>query len=165
MKDLWPLALLLGAVVFWGVAKSDDEDDGRERDGGRYWAPPGTSPSFDGFDFGGNGLWIDPECGAVAEGRHFFPHDWATTNTRAEEASTLAGTLALGRDNTALGFVDYLVDEEGITDPLLVARRILDETSPQCASVSDDSWGEAMRAWYSSLVRRVTDYMLQEAIG
>ena len=161
MKGIIVLALL------WALSSSSEAsaDDGKAKDGGRYWAPRGADPDFPGFDFGGNGIAVDPECGAVAEGRHFLPFDWATTNTRAEEADTVAGTLALGRDNTVLGFIDYLTDTEVVTDPLLICARILEEVSPQCAAVPDTSWGQAMRDWYGSLVRRVTDYVMQETIG
>ncbi len=165
MKDLWPLGLLLLAGIAWGSASTDDDDGGKPKGGGRYWAPRRSKPAFNDFDFGSNKLWISNDCTVVAEGRHFFPGDWATTNTRAEEASTLSATLDLGPDNTVMGFIDYLVDQEGIEDPLVVAARILEEASPQCASVTDDTWGEAMRAWYDSLVRRVTAYMTQETIG
>jgi len=162
MKDWMMIALAAGGI--WLVTRKANAGDGKAHEGGRIWSKDGAE-TFEGFDFGGNGLVIDVECERVAEGRHFFPHDWATTNTRAEEASTLDATLAIGRDNTAMGFVDYLTDTEGVSDPLLIAARILDEISPQCASLPEQSWGTEVRAWYDTLVKRITDYVGQETIG
>lgn len=161
------MKLLVGLALLWALSQSSSEssDEGTPKDGGRFWGPKGSDPDFPGFDFGGNGLAIDTECGAVAEGKYFLPFDWATVTTRAEEADTVAGTLAIGRDNTVLGFVDHMTDTEGVTDPLVICARILEEVSPQCAAVPDTSWGPAMRDWYNSLVRRVTDYVTQETIG
>ena len=163
VKDLWPLGLL--ALLVFAGGNTEAKADGKERSGGRYWSTDGDTPSFDGFDFGGNGLFIDAECGAVAEGKYFFPFDWDVGVHRAEEAPSLPATLAIGSDNTAMGFIDYLVDREGVSDPLLVAARMLEEVSPQCASVPDTDWGNAMRAWYTSLVDRVSAYMTQDTIG
>lgn len=134
--------------------------DGKPRDGGREWG----DGDFDGFDFAANGLRFDG-CNAVAEGRHFFPHDWADVDTWAIEAPTLAATLAVQPDNTVMGFIDYLTESEGIDDPAVVAARILEEASPECAAIPQSKWGPAMRAWYASLSRRVTAYVTQETIG
>lgn len=162
MSGFW-LLVLLGVLASRG-RDSSVPADGREKDGGRFWGTPDSS-TFGGFDFAGNGIEVDDECGAVAEGRWFFPFDWATVNTRAEEADTVGGTLAIGRDNTVLGFIDYLTDTEGVTEPEVIAARILEDVAPTCASVPVDSWGPAMRAWYASLSKRVTAYVGQDFIG
>jgi len=161
MSGLWLLLLLVLASRGRG---SSVPADGKKKDGGRFWDSSGGS-TFGGFDFAGNGIEVDEECGAVAEGRWFFPFDWATVNTRAEEADTVGGTLAIGRDNTVLGFIDYLTDTEGVTEPEVIAARILEEVAPTCATAPVDSWRPAMRAWYGSLTERVTAYVGQDLIG
>ncbi len=161
-------AILFAGIVVVGYLSlrtwKEAQTDGKKHDGGRIWSKDGAA-AFEGFDFEGNGIAIDTDCSRVAEGRHFFPFDWSTMNTRAEEAPTLDATLSIGRDNTALGFIDYLTDTEGVGDPLVIAARILDEVSPQCASVPESEWSTELRAWYSSLVKRITDYVGQETIG
>jgi len=160
----WKLAV---GLLLYAVWKSSEKkkDDGKKHEGGRFWSDRIPGEDFEGFDWQGNGLAIDTDCERVAEGAHFFPFNWATMNTRAEEASTLDATLSIARDNTAMGFVDYLTDQEGITDPLVISARILEEASPQCASVPASDWGPHLRSWYTSLVQRVTAYVGQETIG
>ena len=156
---------LLGLGLFLLVRHSKKSGgDGKKYGGGRIWSKDGAA-AFEAFDFEGNGIAIDTDCERVAEGRHFFPFDWSTLNTRAEEAPTLDATLNVARDNTALGFIDYLTDTEGVGDPLVIAARILDEVSPQCASVPEAQWSPQLSAWYSSLIKRITDYVGQETIG
>lgn len=154
----------LAGLALFLLVRHSKKGEGKKHDGGRIWSTDGPS-AFEGFDFGGNGISIDTDCERVAEGKHFFPFDWSTANTRAEEAPTLDATLSIGRDNTAIGFVDYLVETEGVGDPLVIAARMLDEISPQCASVPEGQWGPQVRAWYGSLVKRITDYVGQETIG
>jgi hypothetical protein len=115
------------------------------------------------FDYGGNGLWIDPECGFVIEGDKFWPRVDQFHIVQIS-APTLAATLALREDNTVLGFIDYLVDEEGVTDPIAIVWRVLDEAAPMCGQVDPSQWGEALRIWFNDFLERVTAYVTQGEI-
>ena len=117
----------------------------------------GTLPTKlpEGFDFGGNGLYVSVDCDYVIEGNLF----WPTGSLSAVEAPTLEAVLAVSRDNTVVGYLDYLIDTLGYRQPEQVAWKILEEASPMCASVDPAQWGEGLQAWYETFVARVSDYM------
>jgi hypothetical protein len=134
---------------------------------GQVWssdAQTSSLPSAGTFDYSGNGLWIDPECGFVIEGDLFWPKKGAKSYA-AIEAPTLDATLAARRDNTVLGFVDYLVDTLGYAHPENVVWEIVKQAAPMCEQVDPAQWGEAMRIWFNDFLRRVTTYMNEDTIG
>lgn len=133
---------------------------------GDVWRDPkdvSRLPSSGQFDYSGNGLWIDPECGFVVEGDLFWPDPDAFVRVM-EPAPTLEATLSLRDDNTALGFVNYLVEQEGVRDPVDIVWRIVDEAAPMCGQVDPEQWGEAMRIWFNDFLDRVTTYLEEEEI-
>jgi hypothetical protein len=130
--------------------------DGR----GHVWADPADTPrlpSAQQFDYDANGLWIDPECGFVLEGDHFWPESDAFV-WESVEASSLDATLAVSRTNTVIGYLDYLTGH-GYSDPVEIAYMILGEAAPLCADVPAEEWGEPMRRWFTNFLDRVTHYI------
>ena len=116
-------------------------------------------PAPAAFDYAGNGLYIDPDCQFVIEGDLFWPDPRAFVVV-SEQAPTLEETLNLRDDNTVIGYVDYLVDELGITDPVEIVWRIVAEASPLCADANPETdWGEAMRIWFNDFLARITHYL------
>ncbi|MCH9680367.1 MAG: hypothetical protein K0V04_02950, partial [Deltaproteobacteria bacterium] len=89
----------------------------------------------------------------VIEGNLFWGDNWS-----AVEAETLAETLAIA-DNSVVGFIDYLVDTAGTTDPEGVAWTILEEVSPMCTAVDTSMWGEGLINWYDNFLARVVEYL------
>ena len=152
------IAVALIALLFSG--RPSPGGDVPYPDGSRRW---GDEPA-PGFRPGTNDLWISPTCDGVAEGRYFFPLAWRTEDTNAVEYATLTATLAHSDDNTALGFIDYLVGM-GEARPEEIARWMLLEASPMCATVPQSAWSPAMREWYASLISRIRDYTTQDTIG
>lgn len=157
----------------------DDGDDGtpdftpglipgRKRKGpngeGTVWVEPDKIewiPGYDDFDWDGNGLFIDPNCELVAEGDGFWPN--AGEEYRSYGGETLEEALAI-EGNQIIGYIDYMVEEEGEDDPIEVVWRILEEASPMCASVDPETWGLALKEWFNDFLDRVTDYMGIEQI-
>lgn len=134
---------------------------------GQVWSRDADTPNLPPasvFDYSGNGLWIDPNCGFVIEGDLFWPKKGAKSY-RAVEMPTLDATLRERRDNTAIGYVDYLVDQQGINDPVQIMWMIVDEAAPMCGQVDPSQWGEAMRIWFNDLLRRLTQYLEEDTIG
>lgn len=174
------LGLLLLVVLFLtggettnggnGNGDTPSKVPGRKRgpDGrGDVWRDEDDLPSLPGpadFDYAGNGIWIDGECQFVIEGDLFWPDD--PRFVVAEEAPSVSETLNLRRDNTIVGFIDYLMNEEGEDDPIEIVWRILTEVSPMCADVDPDTqWGESMRIWFNDFLDRVTAHVEEATIG
>lgn len=124
--------------------------------GSTVWGTPPGNTLPEGFDPGGNGLYIDPECDFVIEGNLFWP-----TGSQATciEAESLEQTLAADPENNVCGFLDYLLGTEGLQQPEDIAWRILEEASPWCASADPSMWGLGLQAWYESFVERVVAYV------
>ena len=121
---------------------------------GKVWSSSGSVVFPQGFDFAGNGLYIDPTCDFVIEGNLFWP---TSSQLDCVEAASLQGVLSIP-GNSVCGFLDYLIDTEGLQQPGEIAFRILQEASPQCASVGSDMWGPGLSAWYENFLDRVIDY-------
>ena len=122
---------------------------------GTIWSLPGANIPAN-FDFGGNGLYIDPNCEFVIEGNLFWPTGFSAG---AEEAPTLTATLNIAPDNSVLGFLDYLIDSQGIRDPYQIGQIVLEEMAPMCAAAPDSTWSPGFASWYQSFVERVSDYI------
>lgn len=138
---------------------------------GQVWgsdADTSKLPSAGTFDYSGNGLWIDPNCGFVIEGDQFWPKKgaevWVAVSAPTLDAA-LAKRGASGGLNSVLGYVDYLVDELGIDNAVDIMWRIVDEAAPMCAQVEPEQWGEAMRIWFNDLRRRIEQYLEEDTIG
>lgn len=146
---------------------SDKNTGPHTKGGGTVWGEKRWSSSSEarGFAWDTNAVFIDPECRFVFEGEFFFPANWASVDTWAEEADTVEATLAIRPENTVIGYIDYVADTLGVTDPLEVTRRIFAEIAPSCDSVPDSEWSPGLRAWYTSLAGRVAAYINQETIG
>lgn len=128
--------------------------------GGLFGGGGGTPPGIpEDFDFGGNGLWISTDCEWVVEGNRF----WQEGQVNAEERPTLDATLAID-DNSVLGFVDYLINDQGYQQPEEIAWKILVEASPLCADLDPEQWGEGLAQWFQNFVARLTPYV-EEALG
>lgn len=110
------------------------------------------------FDYGGNGFYIDPDCGWVIEGDRFWPES-QDFSYQAVERPSLEATLAHSRTNSVIGFVDYLMNQEGMDDPVEIVWRVLEEAAPLCADVDPSQWGGAMRYWFDDFLKRVTRYV------
>jgi len=126
------------------------------------------------------GLYITPDCEAVAEaagfwnGLEFLPPRFDTLSPRnsngfyssglprtsessdaSGEAPTLQECFNISATTGALGFVDYWL-ARGET-PQDIAMRMVEEISPMCASVPSSSWGDGLRRWYEDTVDRIID--------
>lgn len=141
--------------------------------GGKIWMnpkdyPPGKkkpAPPAD-WDFGGNRIWISPDCNYVVEGNRFMPLDDFDINAESptKAGATLDEALDLyGGDNSVWGYVDYLVegnDEAGIkgiyNDPVHVAWHILRDAAPACNEIDAEKyWGDGLYFWFQSLLERL----------
>lgn len=121
--------------------------------GGKGGELPKNLPTT--FDYGGNGLYIDPNCEYVIEGNFF----WPANPDKAYEAETLEAVMGLHPENTILGYVDYLTNTLDYKQPEQVAWKILEEASPMCAAVDPSQWGRGLQAWYDTFVARLSEYM------
>lgn len=125
---------------------------------GDIWAPPGGDVVVpEDFDFGGNQIYLDPECEYVIEGNLFWPTD--AFGIDAEQAPTVTATLNVSPTNTIVGWLDYMIDVQGITDPYQIAAALVAELAPLCADVDESQWSDGFFAWHSSFVDRVTVYL------
>lgn len=124
--------------------------------GGGAKLPPGLPADF---DFGGNDLWVSPDCEWVVEGNRF----WQTNKVNAEEAPTLEAVLAID-DNGVNGFIDYLINDQGFRSPEEITWRILQEASPLCADLDPEQWGEGLAQWFENFVARIVPYV-EETTG
>lgn len=113
------------------------------------------------FPWDGNALWISPDCDVVFEAEGFWNDG---VNVAAIEAPTLGAVLA-EPGNSVAGYVDFLINEQGFTDPVDIAAQILREASPLCADVDPDQWGRGLIAWYNDLVERLIPYVERELGG
>ncbi len=132
---------------------------------GDAWVQPDQRDALPGvtdFDWSGNGFYIDPNCRFVLEGDQFWP-DAAAFSVMAIEKPTLGQTLAI-EGNSVLGFVDYLINEEGEDDPLEIVWRVVEEASPMCAAVEPEQWSAPMQAWFNDFLDRVTDHAEEAGI-
>lgn len=148
----------------------------------RTWGKPtpGTpTPSEPEINPAGPGLWVSPDCDVVAEGAKFWPAgaplsrnpDMEGTETgkkfdpevaagracRVLDVRGLATTTDL--DCTGLDYVDTQIVEQGITDPIQIAREILQQVAPLCADADPGLWSDAVYSWYNDLVGRLVDYI------
>lgn len=118
---------------------------------------PKTLPDW--FDPEGNSFWISPDCSYVAEGKNFLPF---TPNVLAEQQPTLAETLAVkrnGKQNTAWGFIDYLVDVDGYTAAPAITARILQEANTLCADLLYEQWPAGLKAWAEDFQNRIVSHV------
>ena len=79
---------------------------------GVVYGDPSKVP--DVFDFGGNHLWISPDCDVVAEARYFRPNDdfMVSAIEPTEYPAYVAGdeveaVLLVDRENTIAGYIDW----------------------------------------------------------
>jgi hypothetical protein len=126
------------------------------------------------------GLFITPDCQAVAEAAGFWnglellPPRFDTMSPRNDagfyssglprtsessdasgEAPTLQECFNISMTTGALGFVDYWL-ARGAT-PQDIVMRMIEETSPMCASIPVSMWGAGLSRWFEDTVDRVID--------
>jgi hypothetical protein len=131
--------------------------------GSSTWGDVPSPSALPDFDFAGNGIYISADCEYVIEGNQF----WGAR--RAEEFPTVLETLmAPGDDpkNSIQGWIDYLLNQEGVTDPQVIVERFMREVSPFCWDVAHSSgefdpetWGVGMRNWFENFFARVMDHV------
>lgn len=148
-----------GGTVTPGPANTGPLPKGRGYGGGQW----GTGKVPADFDWNSNDLYLSPECDTVAEALYFMPSGrWISEC----EADTLADTLdhpeCTTPPNAVYGFLAYLLDTEGLTDPIEIATRVMLEAQPGgefCIGMDPDTWPEPLALWWTSFVDRVTEYV------
>lgn len=121
------------------------------------------------FDWEGNQLFIGTDCDVVAEAKQFMPSPEGGVN--ACEYDNLAATLEDPDNqcppqgtNTVYGYIDFMIDQLGMDDPIAIATQILVEAAPFCADLPEQLWPEPLVDWWNGFVERVVDYH-EEATG
>lgn len=139
-------------------------------------AKPGEGPPLpedlpEEFDYGGNGIYIDPDFRYVIEGNRFWPSDEFAIN--AIEYPTLEEVLAED-DNSVVGLIDYLMNEGGIDQPEGIAWAVLEHahrmSNPEAmigpvALEETEYWGDGLINWYDNFLERVVAYVDEGSIG
>lgn len=114
------------------------------------------------FDPKGNQVRISTDCSVVLVGAGFWPD---TKSISAVERETLAETLAVP-GNSVVGFVDYLMNEEGLDQPEDIAARIMVELSSFCWDVPVSQWPPAYAGFFNWLMEeRLVNYVETGTIG
>lgn len=147
------------------------------REGVTYMVPDGWDPV--------RGLWISPDCESVVEGPAWWTGNVIVDGVPEmpalkygpegfPENYTQAGALQIPYAGTVsaplreflaaqpdVGAVMWVVDRVSTTgqdlQPEDVAQAILSEYAPLCADADPSTWSEAIRDWYQSIVRRISD--------
>jgi hypothetical protein len=143
-----------------GGKKPTPETKFRRGPGGIGWVF-GTGDVPPGFKFGSNAIFVSSDCELVVLGEMFWPGPEALPPKQgptAIERETLDETLAVA-GNTAVGFVDYLLAQEGLEQPEEVAMRILAEASPFCHDMPAASWPAGFRDFHEWLLIRCVPYV------
>lgn len=132
--------------------------------GGTVWSDPNkdnpaSGGPAGGFDFKSNKIWISPNCDEVWEGNLFWDDSEVAPFETVQE--TLAYNENTQSPNSILGFVAYLIDDEGITQPNDIAWRVVEELSPMCVAVDDPnkSWGPGLLNWYNNFLDRLIPWI------
>lgn len=113
---------------------------------GVVWGEGATAPA--GWNPEDNGIYIDPQCRYVLEGRGFLPDGGITGEIMF---NTLLDNLAEG--NSAWAFV-WRMDQIGRT-PDAIANEIFRQVSPLCFDAGPDGWSPAVTRWYQTLATRI----------
>lgn len=114
------------------------------------------------WDPSSNQVLIAGDCSVVLVGEMFWPD---TKSIVAMEAPSLKETLELSDDNSVVGFVDYLMNEEGLQQPEEIAARIMLEISAYCWDVPPSQWHPAYRMFFEWLMDRLVPYVEEGTIG
>ena len=128
--------------------------------------PADSSGLLEGFDPGCNKILFSPDCDWVIEGNRFWQDGRGLEFPYAVSYPTVDQTLSYvppGSDDDCVngieGWIDYLMDVEGIEDPIVIVQRFMQEVAPFCWDVDPSFWGEGLLAWYNNFLARVTDYV------
>jgi hypothetical protein len=128
--------------------------------GGLGWVFGSGCPAA--FNYASNNLWISLDCTSACCGEMFWPGPDALPPGQgppAEEADTLDAVLSIP-GNTALGFIDYLIQQEGLEQAEEIAARVITEISPLCADVDPNvDWGDGLRLFHEWLLIRLVPYV------
>lgn len=148
--------------------------------GAKTWGTPGSAGGLTPpFDPTGAGLFVSDDCNTVIEGAKFWPanapidrnppkegtpsgykFDPATAQGRAcvvRDVRGLAGSQ--DADCTGLDYVDGMILDAGIQDPIEIAQSIARQVAPLCWDAPEVTWPEVFAAWYDSLVQRLVSYV------
>lgn len=143
-----------------GGGTSKPEEKFRRGPGGIGWIfGSGTPPA--GFKWGSNALFVSNDCELVCVGEMFWPGPEALPPKQgptAIEAETLDQALAIN-GNTAVGFVDYLLAQEGLEQPEEVGARIMAEASPFCWDMPTSQWPAGFSDFFDWLEARLVPYV------
>lgn len=134
-----------------GTSKAEEKF--RRGPNGKGWVFGQGTPPAD-FDWASNNLFVSQDCELVAVGDRFWPE----TMLVAIEKETLDQALAVPT-NTALGFVDYLLAQEGLEQPEEIGARIMTEASPWCWEMPTSAWPAGFSDFFDWLHARLTPYM------
>lgn len=188
------LALMFGGSAFAGDKPKPGDEPGKPKPGGGDKPKPGggkrpggkpkpDAPGMpddvvipDWFDADGNSFWVDPDCRFVLEGDAFEPLskgretrsnpdgsvNAASEPTLAETLSYRDGVIAV---NSVYGFVDYLIDYEGMDNPDEIALRVLQEGNALCADIPAAQRSEGIRFWLADFSDRISQWVYESVGG
>lgn len=114
-----------------------------------------------GFDPAGNHVQIAPDCSSVLVGRSLWTYGDKGDIFGMECQEPADGKLktALDAGSNLCGYIDYLMNQEGITSSSRIGAAILRELNPTCIDKPSAQWPEALRSFVGWLREHVNVYV------
>lgn len=112
----------------------------------------------DEFDDGSSLVLISNDCRVVLVGRRFWPPA-GELFSECQEPPDGKLITALRAGQNACAFIDYLMNQEGITSAAQIGEAMIRELNPSCLNMPNDQWTEAMTQFTAWLKPHVNIYV------
>lgn len=132
--------------------------------GNVWWSGDGPIPGLPSeFNFGGNDIFVSPDCDLVLEGDGFEPHSKGVFFYSAiEGAPNLAASLLLdNRSNSVYGFISDLFHQRSMQTAPEIADEIVRQIAPHCID-ADGTIPPAIAAWRDDFRDRISLWVQEE---